>query len=290
MFFFFKFHRKLVRENKTTIENIEHNSEEGYKSKYDINFWHNVYQVMGTNKWIWWIPIMPSSNMPKGQGIYYDKNQESEDSSEDEEDNRPNNYANRNSNENNDSRAQNVVERLTNVREGSQVNNRNGANGSNHVQADRMTIHDERQNKWENLNNIVQSDNVNQVYKSSGSEENSHREETKAAYSKFTNKVTPRVEETKGRQYFEKARQAAPSKGTAVGAGGRAEGERADSKTSTGQLIRKSKGAIAGQKVIQKGGKGLGHPQRDTAKGRTGRPAKKRGTATSKGRIGAGFR
>ena len=71
MFFFFKFHRRLVRENKTTIENIEHKEEPNYVSKYDIDFKHNVEQVMGTNRWYWLLPIMPKHCSPAGQGIYF---------------------------------------------------------------------------------------------------------------------------------------------------------------------------------------------------------------------------
>jgi hypothetical protein len=79
MFVFFKFHRKLVRENKTTIENLEHKNKE-YESKYDINESENTEQIMGTVKWLWPFPIMPNSSKPHGEGIYFHKRFESEDS------------------------------------------------------------------------------------------------------------------------------------------------------------------------------------------------------------------
>lgn len=200
MFFFFKFHRKLVRENKTTIENIEHNSDPNYISKYDISPEHNINQVMGTNKWLWWIPIIPLSNIPKGNGTYFDKKYDSEDSSYEEDnrgdDNRPNNYGQNNA-PNNQVNAQVVPERLSSVDEQARLQNvkrnTNQAQNQNNMQEDRMTIHDDRANKWKNLNNIVKSDNSGQIYKSSMSDENSQQVETKEdhkfSHMKFTNKI-----------------------------------------------------------------------------------------------------
>jgi len=198
MFFFFRFHRKLVRENKTTIENIEHKEEPEYKSKYDISFDHNVEQVMGKNKWLWLLPIMPKHTVPKGQGIYFDKAYESENSSDDEEhqeeDNRPRNYAQNdpNSTSNNQEEprrlagTQNITSGINQqVNPNTQVREAGGA----HAQRDRMTIHNEKVNIRENLNNIVRSENTGQVYKSSVSDENNAPVDSRVAGSQFVNKI-----------------------------------------------------------------------------------------------------
>eukprot|EP00344_Euplotes_crassus_P007813 CAMPEP_0197018026 /NCGR_PEP_ID=MMETSP1380-20130617/79869_1 /TAXON_ID=5936 /ORGANISM="Euplotes crassus, Strain CT5" /LENGTH=291 /DNA_ID=CAMNT_0042445193 /DNA_START=626 /DNA_END=1498 /DNA_ORIENTATION=- len=278
MGFFFSFHRKLVKENKTTIENIEHNSDPKYESKYNIDFWHNVTQVMGTNKWIWWIPIMPASNMPPGQGIYFEKRYESEDSDDDGGDNRPNNYQNHERNDFNRG-SNNMIERLTKQGDASKVQDRNRANGDNHIQADRMTIHEENQNKWENLNNIVQSENANQIYKSSESHENAQQEESKQGYANPQRNIPPPRKEGNDKQYLERSTYGNTSKGNPGLGGGRSEGERAESKSSTGQLIRRTKGQGSGQKVKPKGNKFVNQVKKESAHSKTGRPTKKRTTA-----------
>lgn len=290
MFFFFSFHRKLVKENKTTIENIEHNSDPKYVSKYDISFWHNVTQVMGTNKWIWWIPIMPASNMPPGQGIYFEKKYESEDSEDDGGDNRPNNYQNHERNDFNSGNNPNMIERLTNVQNDSRTQDRNRGQNGNHLQADRMTIHDDNQNKWENLNNIVQSDSAHQVYKSSESRENTQREESKQNYSNAQQRVPPARQEGSQKQYAERSTYQNTVKGKQSLGAGRSEGDRADSKSSTGQLIRRAKGQGSGQKVQQKSNKFVNQVRKEGSRHRTGKPAKKRPTGNSRVRTGAGIR
>lgn len=72
IFMFYKFHKSLVRENKTTIENLEHRNEP-YESRYNMGIEYNYKQVFGTNRFLDWFPIMPSSAKPKGDGIYFDK-------------------------------------------------------------------------------------------------------------------------------------------------------------------------------------------------------------------------
>lgn len=204
MFFFFKFHRKLVRENKTTIENIEHKEEPEYKSKYDIDWDHNVEQVMGTNRWLWLVPIMPKSSIPKGQGIYFDKLYDSEASSDEEaeeEDRRPRNYEPSNDNQNQFNN-QADGQRLGNTNGLANAGERQGNTGfqnptSGNVQGDRMTIHNERENKWENLNNIVKSDTAGQIYKSSESNENSAALDSRGGNMKFTNKIDDKSFERK---------------------------------------------------------------------------------------------
>ena len=54
-----------------------------------------------------------------------------------------------------------------------------------------MTIHNDRTNIRENLNNIVKSDNTGQVYRSAGSEENKEIVDPRAGQTKFTNKIDP---------------------------------------------------------------------------------------------------
>lgn len=65
---FFKFHIKLILENKTTIETLDHKGAE-YHSKYDQGAWENWYQVMGVNKLLWFVPLKIYQGKPKGNGI-----------------------------------------------------------------------------------------------------------------------------------------------------------------------------------------------------------------------------
>ena len=198
MFVFFRFHRKLVRENKTTIENLEHKNKE-YESKYDINECENIEQVMGTIRWLWFLPIMPASTKPHGEGINFHKRFESEDSEgegESEEKNKHDNDAQRNpanfggrggqdSLQGNQGNPQNNVLRSQNQNnqvgkpgenrrtENQAIDDKNGENNETITkQGDKMTIHNDRGSQWKNLNNIVRSDNPNQVYKSSESDQN----------------------------------------------------------------------------------------------------------------------
>jgi len=65
---FFKFHLKLVFENKTTIETIEKKTQE-YDSGFSLGSWNNFEQVMGSNKFLWFIPFASYSGQPVGNGI-----------------------------------------------------------------------------------------------------------------------------------------------------------------------------------------------------------------------------
>ena len=65
---FFKFHIKLILENKTTIETLDHKGQE-FKSKYDRGKLNNWYEVMGITKWLWFIPLKIYQGKPKGNGI-----------------------------------------------------------------------------------------------------------------------------------------------------------------------------------------------------------------------------
>eukprot|EP00811_Abedinium_folium_P036928 NODE_9591_length_1412_cov_18.852918.p2 GENE.NODE_9591_length_1412_cov_18.852918~~NODE_9591_length_1412_cov_18.852918.p2 ORF type:complete len:286 (+),score=76.86 NODE_9591_length_1412_cov_18.852918:181-1038(+) len=64
---FTKFHMRLVRENYTTIENLER--EEGAKSKFDIGWRRNWEQVFGANPWLWWFPMHSQASRPVGDGV-----------------------------------------------------------------------------------------------------------------------------------------------------------------------------------------------------------------------------
>lgn len=68
--FFFKFHIFLATSNKTTIENLDKKGR-SYTSPYDMGTWKNLYQVMGTNKWLWPFPVFCGSGKPVGDGIYW---------------------------------------------------------------------------------------------------------------------------------------------------------------------------------------------------------------------------
>ena len=56
---FYRLHRKFIKENKTTIEYKERKMED-YKSVYDVGSEKNISQVYGTQRWLDWIPILPS--------------------------------------------------------------------------------------------------------------------------------------------------------------------------------------------------------------------------------------
>ena len=72
---FFKFHIKLILENKTTIETLDHKGKE-FQSKYDKGKWNNWYEVMGITEWLWFIPLKIYQGKPKGNGIDWGENEE----------------------------------------------------------------------------------------------------------------------------------------------------------------------------------------------------------------------
>lgn len=65
---FFKFHIKLILENKTTIETLDHKGAE-FHSRFDKGKWENWIEVMGVNKYLWFIPLKVYQGKPKGNGI-----------------------------------------------------------------------------------------------------------------------------------------------------------------------------------------------------------------------------
>ncbi len=75
LFTFLKFHIKLVIENKTTIETLDHKNQE-FHSKYDKGAWENWYEVMGVNKLLWFIPLKRYQGKPKGNGIEWGEHEE----------------------------------------------------------------------------------------------------------------------------------------------------------------------------------------------------------------------
>ena len=72
---FFKFHIKLILENKTTIETLDHKGKE-FKSKYDKGKWNNWIEVIGITKWLWFIPLKIYQGKPKGNGIDWGETEE----------------------------------------------------------------------------------------------------------------------------------------------------------------------------------------------------------------------
>jgi hypothetical protein len=59
---------KLILENKTTIETLDHKGKE-FKSKFDKGKWDNYYEVMGMSKILWFFPLKRYYGKPKGNGI-----------------------------------------------------------------------------------------------------------------------------------------------------------------------------------------------------------------------------
>ena len=72
---FFKFHIKLILENKTTIETLDHKGQE-FQSKYNKGKLNNWYEVMGITKWLWFIPLKIYQGKPKGNGIDWGENED----------------------------------------------------------------------------------------------------------------------------------------------------------------------------------------------------------------------
>ena len=73
LFQFFKFHIKLILENKTTIETLEHKGKE-FNSKFDRGKWENWIEVMGINRYLWFFPLKYYYGKPKGNGIDWIEN------------------------------------------------------------------------------------------------------------------------------------------------------------------------------------------------------------------------
>ena len=96
---FFKFHIKLILENKTTIETLDHKGKE-FHSKYDKGKWNNWIEVMGITKWLWFIPLKIYQGKPKGNGIDWGENEEDLIPSSFRGDINNNNVGNGNDNEN----------------------------------------------------------------------------------------------------------------------------------------------------------------------------------------------
>jgi hypothetical protein len=67
---FLRFHLKLARQNKTTIENLDKQGKP-FKSIYDIGPNENWKQIFGVNPWLYPFPIFCGSGKPKGDGIYW---------------------------------------------------------------------------------------------------------------------------------------------------------------------------------------------------------------------------
>lgn len=290
-----------MRENKTTIENLEHKSKP-YQSKYDINWEYNSTQIMGTKWYLWPFPIMPAFSKPKGEGIYFEKNVDSDEDEGDEEDKEQNNQGNErtpvnlNRNDNQGSGGQQASQQTVPVGRVQNYNYRPASikTGQEVVQTtkqgDRMTLHNEKANKWENLNNIVKADNAGQVYKSSTSDENNVPVAIQPGNDKYTNQIDQRTYEDMKTQYYNKTTNLAVENIDKR----RLANERIDSKSSTGQLIkgtRVSEGpegaASAGRKTgyISPSVKSKARPKKST-----GRPSTTKRTTNTAKRGPSGYR
>lgn len=80
--FFYGFQKRIVRENKTTLEHLEQEAEP-YQSVYDVDQEDNYLQVMGTSYWLTWLPIITDSSFHPCRGLHYEKQWGSEDSEDD---------------------------------------------------------------------------------------------------------------------------------------------------------------------------------------------------------------
>lgn len=76
---FLRFHINLVKQNKTTIENLEMKSlktpaNKESKTIYDMGLLYNLQQVFGTNKLLWPFPMYMESGKPMGDGVNWATN------------------------------------------------------------------------------------------------------------------------------------------------------------------------------------------------------------------------
>lgn len=276
MFMFFNFHRKLVRENKTTIENLEHKNKE-YRSNYEMSEEENIVQVMGTIKWLWPFPIMPNCAKPKGEGIYFHKNHDSEGSEGEGEDEENKNQGNerppanfgaaQDSSQNQNSQVvptANILRTSNQINQGGQpvqaaLNNPNTVRTADQMdkpetakQGDKMIIHNEKASQWQNLNNIVHSDNPVQVYKSSESEkEASYRApvQNKRQFTNSSNDYERKVQDTtqEPMKRLEDSKLKPPGKNLAQDTRGTSSG-RPGGYASPGQKVQKKRGTINSSK------------------------------------------
>jgi len=74
---FFKFHLKIILENKTTIETIDKKGID-FSSIFDLGTNRNWLQVMGNNKILWFFPIKLFIGQPLGNGIDWFESKEDE--------------------------------------------------------------------------------------------------------------------------------------------------------------------------------------------------------------------
>jgi hypothetical protein len=203
---FYKFHRKLVRENKTTIEGLEMKNQP-YQSKFDMSEVYNRDQIFGVNRWLDYFPIMPKSAKPFGSGIYFEKNVDTSSEEEEEEENTGNNEDSRNPANFRASNGQQPNTTSQHVQQPSSQNqlqrpggaaesNKDSSNAAESTtkQGDVMTIHNDRSSQYRNLNNIVRSDGQVQEYKSNESCDNKPVERKKVETSKkqYINEVDSR--------------------------------------------------------------------------------------------------
>lgn len=84
---FFKFHLKLLLENKTTIENLE-KKKQIYESEFNIGVQANFFQVFGKTKMLWLFPISMNFGKPVGDGIQWPRAEWYKDESEEDDESR----------------------------------------------------------------------------------------------------------------------------------------------------------------------------------------------------------
>ena len=81
---FLKMHLGLVSQNSTTIENLERDRSGPSLVSYDHGVEFNWSQVMGKNKFLWWVPyigeagtsiIAKSIGGPNGDGVVFPKHE-----------------------------------------------------------------------------------------------------------------------------------------------------------------------------------------------------------------------
>ena len=279
---FHEFHRKMVRENKTTIENLEF-KDKVYQSKWDVNPEFNYEQIFGTNRWYDYFPIMPKSAKPFGDGIYFQRGYESEDSDEGEQENQedsrpPANIGNPSSGPNNSSdnpTSQNATQQ--------QVQRPGGIGSSITRQGDVMTIHNDKGSQYRNLNNIVRSDQPAEDLKFNESQPNiTARAPTGSNQDQFPNNQmnTKDYEELKNQFYTNEEQKASAAKlTTQPNKTGKSKytNDRHGSKVST-SAISKNRGTNRGTNKASKHVAGGVHR------------SNKRSTASSGTKFGAGYR
>lgn len=259
-----------------------------YVSKYDYGMPHNYVQIFGTNRWFDYIPLMPKSTKPEGDGIYFQHSStdgsedEGEEQTPEEEERPPANFRKSEGENGQRSRggSQGPIRQQANqeqaIRPGpttTEETNKNEAVVTR--QGDVMIVHNDRGSQYRNLNNIVRSDVQPQEYKSNESQDNKKA----TAPAQFKNEIGSKEYQDLKKQFQEKQSEEASKVNRKSGTQNSASikssaqdkniktkftNERQNSKASSGALLRNTSGGTDASNLYSSPGQTL-KPKTKTA-------------------------